>query len=114
MTKTVLSPADIAELANRSTPVAHRFPKAGVGNGHHYIENLADEEKPKWEAIFDARALELARDLCLRIGSEYSAQATDGKLGSIKRNRNNWKADTAFECADQIDALMQKLVQPQQ
>ena len=110
MPRTIITPDDIAELSARAYPIAYRFPKAGDDNGHHFVENIVADEPSKLEAVYDARVLELARDLCLRVGSEHSANAALGKLGSIKRNRNNWKADAAFLCADKIDALMQSLI----
>lgn len=54
---------------------------------------------------FGDQSLAKAHSLCLRIFAEYSARASDGKLGSIRRNRNNWKAAAAAECADAIAEL---------
>lgn len=39
---------------------------------------------------------------CATVSADYQARAADGKLGSIRRNRNNWKVDAANECHDAI------------
>lgn len=112
MPRTVLSPADIAGIAARAEPIAYRYPKSGVENGFYYVESISDEEarlKGEWEKLFNARVLELARDICVRISSDYSVRAMEGKLGSIRSNRNNWKADAAGECVAEIDSLIQSM-----
>lgn len=55
--------------------------------------------------VFEDQSLAKAHSVCLRIMGEYFSRASEGKLNSIKRNRNNWKVDAATECADAIAAL---------
>lgn len=55
--------------------------------------------------VFEDQSLAKAHALCLRIMGEYFSRASEGKLNSVKWNRNNWKADAASECADAIAAL---------
>lgn len=56
---------------------------------------------------FNNQHLAHAHAFCLEVMLNYSTKASEGKLNSIKRNRNNWKANAASECADLIYALDQ-------
>ncbi|WP_155393613.1 hypothetical protein [Xanthomonas albilineans] len=70
--------------------------------------NIDIEEPIATNPEFRDQSLSMAYALCLRIMGEYSCRSLDGKQGSIKRNRNRWKADAAAECADAILALDNK------
>lgn len=71
---------------------------------------ILNEPIPENSAFKDQR-LAMAASLCQRVMCEYFSRATEGKLGSIRRNRNNWKMGAATECAELILQLDQKLRQ---
>lgn len=52
--------------------------------------------------------IESAYEACINISSEYACRAGEGKLNSIRRNRNNWKSSAAAECASAIETLMRR------
>lgn len=68
-----------------------------------HVFDITEPIKPNSE--FVDQGLAKAYSICLRIMCEYHCRASEGKLSSTKRSRNNWNADAASQCADAIADL---------
>jgi hypothetical protein len=105
------APAPAAANAGELLQALQRLTEAADVHLHGGVSGL-------WPAIEAARALlnngagnltqeqamKLALDAVEDVRSDYFVKATEGKLNSIRRNRNMWKVDAAAECANRIKA----------
>ena len=69
--------ATMRKLAGQG-PVAHRIPKAGVNNGHHFIEGLGKDEieRAPWEPLYARPMPTVAGDAVLRKALEQIVSDT--------------------------------------